>query len=62
MIRIAAAGDIHVGADSEGTLRPAVTEIAPDVDALLLAGDLTKAGLEEEAEVLAHELEGPVFP
>jgi hypothetical protein len=35
VIRIAAAGDLHVGADSEGTLRPAVTEIAPDVDALL---------------------------
>lgn len=62
MIRIAAAGDLHVDADSEGTLRPAVAKIAPDVDALLLAGDLTKAGLEEEAEVLAHELEGAGAP
>ncbi|HEY6652219.1 MAG TPA: metallophosphoesterase [Actinomycetota bacterium] len=62
MIRIAAAGDLHVGADSEGTLRPAVTEIAGDVDAVLLAGDLTKAGLEEEAEVLAHELEEAGVP
>ena len=62
MIRIAAAGDLHVGADSEGMLRPAVTEIARDVDAVLLAGDLTKTGLEEEAEVLAHELEGAAVP
>ena len=54
MIRIAAAGDLHVGADSEGALRPALMEIAKDADAFLLAGDLTKAGLEEEAHVLAN--------
>ena len=27
MIKIAAAGDLHIGADSRGTLRPALTEI-----------------------------------
>ncbi len=58
MIRIAAAGDLHVGADSVGTVRPAFEQIAEDADVVLLAGDLTKAGLEEEADVLANELEG----
>jgi Icc-related predicted phosphoesterase len=62
VIRIAAAGDLHVGADSEGTLRPALAELAEDVDAVLLAGDLTKAGLEEEADVLANELGGVGVP
>jgi len=62
VIKIAAAGDLHIGADSRGTLRPALTEIARDVDAVLLAGDLTKAGLEEEADVLADELEGIGVP
>ena len=62
MIRIAAAGDLHVGADSEGALRPALMEIAKDADAFLLAGDLTKAGLEEEAHVLANEVEGIGVP
>jgi len=52
----------HPYAIMECTLRPALIEIARDVDALLLAGDLTKAGLEEEAEVLAHELEGAGVP
>jgi len=58
VIRIAAAGDLHVGADSVGTVRPAFEQIAEDADVVLLAGDLTKAGLEEEAGVLANELEG----
>lgn len=56
MIRIAAAGDLHVGTDSAGSLRPALGELAGDADALLLAGDLTKRGKPEEARVLADEL------
>ena len=61
MIRVAAAGDLHFGPDSAGTLRPHVERIDERADVLLLAGDLTKVGLPEEAEVLAEELrEAPV--
>jgi Icc-related predicted phosphoesterase len=62
VIRIAAAGDLHVGADSRGTLRPYLFDVADRADALLLAGDLTKTGQEEEGEVLARELDGIGIP
>ncbi|HEX8100845.1 MAG TPA: metallophosphoesterase [Actinomycetota bacterium] len=56
MIRVAAAGDLHFGADSAGKLR-AQLERLPDVaDVFLLAGDLTRYGDPEEAAVLANEL------
>lgn len=56
MIRIAAAGDLHFGVDSAGSLRPALEGLPDRADLLLLAGDLTKRGRPEEAEVLAEEL------
>ncbi|HZQ28915.1 MAG TPA: metallophosphoesterase, partial [Acidimicrobiales bacterium] len=56
MIRVAAVGDIHVGTDSVGSLRPHFEHVAERADLLLLAGDLTKRGLPEEAAVLAGEL------
>ena len=59
MIRIAAAGDLHFGRDSAGTLRPQLEHVAEQADVLLLTGDLTKWGDPEEAPVLAREL-GPV--
>lgn len=62
MIRLAAAGDLHCGVDSVGTLRPAFSSLAARADALLLAGDLTKGGEPEEAAVLAAELEGLDLP
>lgn len=62
MIRIAAVGDIHFGPDLEGTLRPHLEELPSRADALLLAGDLTRAGQIEEGESLARELEGLDFP
>ena len=62
MIRVAAAGDLHVGADSRGALRPYLSDVALRADALLLAGDLTKTGQAEEAEVLAGELDGIGIP
>ncbi len=62
MIRVAAAGDLHVGTDSEGALRPYLSDVAERADALLLAGDLTKTGRAEEAEILAHELDGIGIP
>jgi Icc-related predicted phosphoesterase len=55
-VKIAAVGDVHFGLDSEGTLRPHLEDLPEDVDAFLLAGDLTRHGLADEAAVLATEL------
>ena len=43
-MRIAAVGDIHLGTDSRGLLRPALRELPERADVLLLAGDLTRHG------------------
>jgi Icc-related predicted phosphoesterase len=62
VIRVAAAGDLHFGPDSAGTFRPAIESLEGRADILLLAGDLTKLGRVEEAEVLAHELADAPVP
>ncbi|HEX7277112.1 MAG TPA: metallophosphoesterase [Acidimicrobiales bacterium] len=62
MIRVAAVGDVHFGTDSAGTLRPHLADLAEQADVLLLAGDLTRRGLAEEAQVLADELAGVDVP
>ena len=62
MIRVAAAGDLHVGVDSVGRLRPLLADLARDADLFLLAGDLTQRGRPEEAKVLAAELDGLGVP
>ncbi|WP_307817355.1 metallophosphoesterase family protein [Nocardia acididurans] len=57
-------GDVHLGTDSAGVLRPALTGIADRADVLLLTGDLTRHGTLEEARVVAAEfsdLEVPVL-
>lgn len=56
MIRIAAVGDIHLGPESEGTLRPSFETLHENADVLLLAGDLTRHGTREEAQVVAREI------
>ena len=56
MIRIAAFGDVHVGADSKGRLRAAFAHVDDHADVLLMAGDLTKCGSPDEARLLAEEL------
>lgn len=56
MIRVAAVGDLHFGADSAGMLRPRLSRLADQADVLLLAGDLTTRGDPAEAAVLAGEL------
>ena len=55
-IRFAAVGDIHVQKDAGGTLRSLFAQANEEADALLLCGDLTDYGTEEEARVLAEEL------
>ena len=59
-MRLAVAGDVHFGSDSRGLLRPHLEKA--DVDALLLAGDLTRRGEPAEARVLAEELHGAPVP
>lgn len=62
MIRVAAVGDIHMGPDSAGTLRPAFDTLGECADLLLLAGDLTRHGTVDEAEVVAGEVAGLDVP
>lgn len=57
MIRVAAVGDVHFAPDAAGTLSPHFAGLADQADALLLAGDLTRIGREDEAEALAAELD-----
>jgi Icc-related predicted phosphoesterase len=62
VIRIAAVGDIHFGTDSAGTLRPHLEHLPEHADVFLIAGDVTRRGLPEEADVLAAELAGVGVP
>ncbi|MGX1268426.1 Icc-related predicted phosphoesterase [Streptomyces phaeoluteigriseus] len=62
MIRVAAVGDIHMGPDSQGLLRPAFDTLDECADLLLLAGDLTRHGTPEEARVVAREVGGLPVP
>ncbi|MFH0245394.1 metallophosphoesterase [Streptomyces sp. HK10] len=62
MIRIAAVGDIHMGPDSGGVLRPAFETLPDCADLLLLAGDLTRHGTPEEMSVVAEEVTGLRVP
>lgn len=63
-ITIAAAGDVHCRGSRRAEIRRAFAALAPDVDLVLLAGDLTSHGAPEEAEILAEavaDLSVPVF-
>ncbi|MEV0222589.1 metallophosphoesterase [Streptomyces sp. NPDC050704] len=62
MIRVAAVGDIHMGPESQGLLRPAFETLPERADLLLLAGDLTRHGTLEEAQVVAREIQGLAVP
>jgi Icc-related predicted phosphoesterase len=55
MIRVAAVGDIHLGADNAGLLRPRLAPLAEQADVLLLAGDLTRHGTPDEGRLVAKE-------
>ncbi|MBW3561133.1 MAG: metallophosphoesterase [Actinobacteria bacterium] len=62
MMRLAAVGDIHIGRDAAGTLAPSLDRLSERCDAFLLAGDLSRRGLPEEARTLVGELEGADVP
>ncbi len=61
-MRVAAVGDLHVGSESAGRVRPGLDDIKSRADILLLAGDLTHHGLRAEGDLLASELEGLGLP
>jgi Icc-related predicted phosphoesterase len=62
VIRVAAIGDLHYGADSAGTCAIDPDELHENADLLLLAGDLTRVGAPTEAALLARELAGVTLP
>ncbi|MFG2127404.1 metallophosphoesterase [Streptomyces sp. NPDC048751] len=62
MIRVAAVGDIHMGPESEGALRPSFETLPECADILLLAGDLTRHGTPDEARVVAREIKDLAVP
>ena len=62
MIRVAAVGDLHMSADARGTLCGAFDRLPEVADLLLLAGDLTRLGTEDELRVLLDELQGATVP
>lgn len=55
LIRIAAVGDVHMDKDVLGRFRPALAQLPEQADILLLAGDLTRHGTEDEARCVAQE-------
>ncbi len=59
---IAAVGDLHVHAHSDGFYHDLFAEISESADVLLLCGDLTNLGLPEEAEELAKSFGGCRIP
>lgn len=61
-LRIAAVGDVHLGTEARGRLRPALQTVVEQADVLLLAGDLTRHGTMEEARVVADEFGGLPVP
>jgi uncharacterized protein len=61
-MRIAAAGDIHCSPESSDAVRTAFDAIEAEVDAVLLAGDLTTQGEPEQAAVLADACRGMKTP
>jgi Icc-related predicted phosphoesterase len=61
-MRVAAVGDVHLGEDLRGRLRPQLTGLDEAADVLLLAGDLTQHGTVAEAQVVAEEFAGLGVP
>jgi Icc-related predicted phosphoesterase len=55
-VRVAAIGDLHVGRMSAGSGSPVLPPLPSEADVLVLCGDLTDRGTEEETRLLAREL------
>ena len=61
-IRIAAVGDLHCPRFPITVLQPAFAYVGGRADVLLLCGDLTDHGTEDEAKLLARELAAVKIP
>ena len=61
-VRIAAIGDLHYPKASSSVLQPLFAHAAQHADVLVLCGDLTDHGLEDEARMLAKELTTAKIP
>lgn len=61
-VKIAALGDIHVRISDRGKWQTLFSQVAEHADILLIAGDLTDTGDEEEAKILADELKWCAVP
>ncbi|MCW3081880.1 metallophosphoesterase [Segetibacter sp.] len=61
-IRIAAIADIHVKETDKGRWVSWFKEVSKQADVVLICGDLTDTGDEEEAQVLAEELKACTVP
>ena len=61
-IRIAAIADLHVRVSDKGHWTQCFKEVSSKADVLLIGGDLTDTGDEEEAQVLAEELKVCTIP
>ncbi len=55
-VRIAALGDLHYGRSSAGLVTQALAGLRDEADVLVLCGDLTDMGAEDEVRLLAQEL------
>lgn len=56
VLRLAALGDLHCNATSQGKFQPLFAQMSQSADVLVLCGDLTDHGLPAEAAVLVKEL------
>ena len=61
-VRIAAVGDLHYPRIPISVVQPAFAQLASRADVLLLCGDLTDHGTEDEARLLARELGAAKIP
>jgi Icc-related predicted phosphoesterase len=61
-LRIAAVGDIHFDGDRAGALRDIFADIGRSADVLLLCGDLTTHGRQEQMRSFVGELAGVHIP
>lgn len=62
MIRLAAVGDVHYDRNSAGRIGQYLPRLEGAADLLLLAGDLTQVGSNEEISVLADDLATSPIP
>lgn len=60
--RIAAVGDIHVKETDHGKWVDYFKEVSNQADVLIICGDLTDTGDEDEAQILANELRACSIP